>query len=212
MTDFRPLRRMLVLLLSLLWATTGSFAVVNLQSPLICGVSMGYDAAESPNSGYDNAPLEARADYQSALADTWVSDDLVPGFIAARGGVSLDSSAIRFSQSNVRSSLPEITQSMRANGWQGAPIDVVRMADGGLTTVDNTRLAAASLSGTPVQAVVRNFDDVFPAGRAGGNLQGGTWGEALMNRIGGQKPAWQRTYPSGSPFTGVHPSTPGFTP
>jgi len=89
MTDFRPLRRMLVLLLSLLWATTGSFAVVNLQSPLICGVSMGYDAAESPNCGYDNAPLEARADYQSALADTWVSDDLVPGFIAAKGGVDL---------------------------------------------------------------------------------------------------------------------------
>ena len=77
---------MLVLLLSLLWATTGSFAVVNLQSPLICGVSMGYDAAESPNCGYDNAPLEARADYQSALADTWVSDDLVPGFIAANTG------------------------------------------------------------------------------------------------------------------------------
>jgi len=80
---------MLVLLLSLLWATTGSFAVVNLQSPLICGVSMGYDAAESPNCGYDNAPLEARDDYQSALADTWVSDDLVPGFIAAKGGVDL---------------------------------------------------------------------------------------------------------------------------
>ena len=131
---------------------------------------------------------------------------------AAENAVTLDANAIRFSQSNVRSSLPELTASMRANGWQGAPIDVVRMADGSLTAVDNTRLAAASLSNTPVSAVIRSFDEVFPAARAGGNLQGGTWGEAITNRIGGQKPAWQQLYPNGSPFTGVHPSTPGFTP
>jgi hypothetical protein len=131
---------------------------------------------------------------------------------AAENVVTLDANAIRFSQSNVRSSLPEITQSMKANGWQGAPVDVVRMADGGLTTVDNTRIAAAFLSKTPVRAVIRNFDEVFPATRAGGNLQGGTWGEALMNRIGGQRPAWQRLYPNGSPVTGVHPTTPGFSP
>lgn len=101
---------------------------------------------------------------------------------------------------------------MKANGWQGAPIDVVRMADGTLIVVDNTRLAAASLSKTPVQAVIRGFDEAFPAARAGGNLQGATWGEAVLNRIGGQRPAWQRLYPNGSPFTGVHPSTPSFTP
>ena len=129
---------------------------------------------------------------------------------AAKTTATFDASAIRFSQSNVRSSLPEITASMRANGWQGAPIDVVRMADGTLTAVDNTRLAAATLSNTPVQATIRGFGEAFPAARAGGNLQGGTWGEALLNRIGGQKPAWQRMYPNGSPFTGVHPSTPGF--
>jgi hypothetical protein len=86
------------------------------------------------------------------------------------------------------------------------------MADGGLTAVDNTRLAAASLSETPVQAVIRSFDEVFPATRAGGNLQGATWGEALTNRIGAQRPGWQSLYPNGSPFTGVHPSTPGFSP
>jgi hypothetical protein len=63
-----------------------------------------------------------------------------------------------------------------------------------------------------VQAVIRGFDEVFPAVRAGGNLQGGTWGEAVMNRILDQKPAWQRLYPNGSQFTGVHSSTPGFSP
>ena len=132
---------------------------------------------------------------------------------AAEGGVqTLDANLIRFSQSNVRSSLPDIVASMKANGWQGAPIDVVRMADGGLTAIDNTRLLAAHLTDTPVQAVIRDFNEVFPAARAGGNLQGATWGEAVMNRIGDQRPGWLRLYPSGSPFTGVHPSTPGFSP
>jgi hypothetical protein len=85
---------------------------------------------------------------------------------------------------------------MKANGWQGAPIDVVRMADGGLTAVDNTRVLAAALTRTPVQAVVRGFDEVFPAARAAGNLQGATWGEAVMSRIAGQKPGWQQLYPT----------------
>jgi hypothetical protein len=128
------------------------------------------------------------------------------------GATSLDASTVRFSQSNVKSILPEITESMKANGWQGAPIDVVRMADGRLTAVDNTRLAAASLTNTPVQANIRGFNEPFPAARAGGNLRGETWGEAVMNRIGSQKPEWSRLYPNGSPFTSVHPSTPGFSP
>jgi filamentous hemagglutinin len=126
--------------------------------------------------------------------------------------VTLEANAIRFSQSNVRASLPEITSSMKTNGWQGAPIDVVRMADGSLTAIDNTRLAAASLSHTPVQAVIRGFEEVLPASRAGGNLQGATWGQAILNRIRGQKPLWQRLYPNGSPLTSIHPSMPGFTP
>ena len=102
---------------------------------------------------------------------------------------------------------------MKANGWQGAPIDVVRMADGGLTAVDNTRLLAAHLTDTPVQAITRDFGQAFPVAR-GPQYFGGaqTWGEAVLNRIGDQKPLWQSLYPSGSPFTGIHPATPGFTP
>lgn len=38
------------------------------------------------------------------------------------------------------------------------------------------------------------------------------WQEAVLNRISGQKPAWLRLYRNGSTFTGVHPSTPGFSP
>ncbi len=131
---------------------------------------------------------------------------------AVEGVTTLDASVIRFSQSNVRSSLPDIVASMRTNGWQGAPIDVVRMADGALTAADNTRLAAAALTKTPVQAIIRGFEELFPAARAGGNLQGRTWGEAILNRIAGQRPAWQRLYPNGSTVTGAHPDTPVFSP
>jgi RHS repeat-associated protein len=132
------------------------------------------------------------------------------GLIECRSA-NLNADAIRFSQSNVRSSLPQIVQSMKANGWQGGPIDVVRMPDGGLTAVDNTRLAAASLARVRVKAVIRCFDEPFPTARSAGNLQGGTWGDAIMNRIGAQKPAWLRMYPNGAPITGVHPATPGFS-
>jgi len=39
---------------------------------------------------------------------------------------------------------------MRANGWQGDAIDVVRMPDGKLTTLDNTRVLAADQAGIQV--------------------------------------------------------------
>lgn len=39
---------------------------------------------------------------------------------------------------------------MKANGWKGDAIDVVRMGDGGLTTLDNTRVLAASRAGVNV--------------------------------------------------------------
>ena len=131
----------------------------------------------------------------------------------------LDAEDILFSQSNVRSSLPEIVQSMRTNGWRGASIDVVRMSDGSLIAVDNTRLAAARLTGTPVQATIRGFDEAFPVARDLENRwfsslvtgdRPGTWGEAVLNRISRQNqwaPLWYERYPMGSPFTGVHPES-----
>ena len=127
--------------------------------------------------------------------------------------VSIDARAIQFSQSNVRHTLPRITQSMRANGWQGAPIDVVRMSDGTLIAVDNTRLAAAKLTGTPVQATIRSFYEPFPAIRDLDNIyfsnpvtggRAATWGEAVFSRMNGQNPIWIEQYPLGSPFTGVN--------
>ena len=53
--------------------------------------------------------------------------------------VSINPNEIRFSQSSVNGA-EEIIQSMKANGWKGDPIDVIKMSDGKLTTIDNTRV------------------------------------------------------------------------
>jgi filamentous hemagglutinin len=50
---------------------------------------------------------------------------------------------------------------MQTNGWKGDPIDVVRMPDGRLTSIDNTRISAARDSGIDVQAKVRPFDSLL---------------------------------------------------
>jgi hypothetical protein len=114
-------------------------------------------------------------------------------------------SARVLSQSSVNGA-DDIIQSMRTSGWKGDPIDVVRMPDGGLTTIDNTRVVAAHHAGIDVQANVHAFDAALPEGMVPRftTPKGGvpsTWGDAVTNRIGNQKPGWQNCYPMGGPFT-----------
>ena len=86
-------------------------------------------------------------------------------------------------------------------------IDVVRMADGGLTSVDNTRVLASHYAGIDVRATVHAADDALPAEFAErftsrkGDVPG-TWGDAVLNRIGSQNSGYRNTYPYGSPVTG----------
>ena len=118
---------------------------------------------------------------------------------------SIDPSNIRFSQTSVNGA-DELTQSMLKNGWKGDPIDVVRMGDGGLTTIDNTRVLAASRAGVDVQAIVRNASDRLPANMVERftTKKGvpSTWGEAIQLRIGKQNAKYRNTYPQGSQVTG----------
>ena len=113
---------------------------------------------------------------------------------------SVNPNSIRFSQSSV-SGADNITQSMKANGWAGDPIDVVRISDGGLTTLDNTRVLASSRANINVQANIRNASDALPA-----NLverfttkKGvpSTWGDAVNLRIGKQNAGFRNTHPNG---------------
>lgn len=81
--------------------------------------------------------------------------------VAESGTATINPNDIRFSQSSVNGA-SEIIDSMKAKGWDGDQIDVVRMPDGNLTTIANTRVLAARYAEIDVQANVHAFDEVLP--------------------------------------------------
>ncbi|MCX9134644.1 hypothetical protein OKS68_19445, partial [Aeromonas veronii] len=116
--------------------------------------------------------------------------------------VHLDPQDIRFSQNSVSFNKTErgsgkpytyddLVASMKENGWQGDPIDVVKMPDGGLTSIDDTRVRAAREAGVKVQARVNDFDRPLTdeeKRRFKTTSVPDTWGEAIILRIEKQKP------------------------
>jgi len=127
--------------------------------------------------------------------------------VAEGASKSVDPKSIRFSQNSVNGA-DDIAASMRANGWQGDAIDVVRMPDGKLTTLDNTRVLAADQAGINVSARIHNYSDPLPSNfverfttKRGGTPS--TFGDAAQNRIGNQNKIYRETYPSGSHITGT---------
>ena len=119
--------------------------------------------------------------------------------------VELNPNEVRYSQSSVNNA-GGLTKSMNENGWKGDPIDVVRMSDGGLTTIDNTRVLAASRTNVNVQARVHDGNSPLPTEfierfttKKGVPV---TWEDAIMLRIGKQNSGYRNTYPNGSPIIG----------
>jgi len=126
------------------------------------------------------------------------------GALGGRAAVAeLDPSMIRFSQSSV-SDVNEIVASMSKKGWVGEPIDVVKMADGLVTSFDNTRVLAAARAGINVEARIWDASSSFPAGRwaAKDGTIPNTWGEAINMRIQQQNRGFRTKYPNGSFVTG----------
>ena len=80
--------------------------------------------------------------------------------------------------------------------------DVVKMADDGLTTIDNTRVVAARAAGIDVQTVVHNTDDLLSESLikrfTTKNGVPTTWGEAIELRIGKQNSCFRTNNPYGS--------------
>jgi hypothetical protein len=120
---------------------------------------------------------------------------------------SFDPQDMRFSQKSVSYTKAdpdamdygEIVESMKKDGWVGKPVDAVRMEDGQVTTIDNTRVTAARETGVRVRARVHNFDEAIPpdqAARFKGNPD--TWGDAVKSRIDGQGSRWSNENPNGS--------------
>ncbi|MDW2981789.1 putative Ig domain-containing protein [Rhodanobacter sp. KK11] len=106
-----------------------------------------------------------------------------------------------------------LVESMSTNGWVGKPVDVVRMLDGTLTSIDNTRILAARQAGIEIQANVRAFDDlILDANRTDSlSVRGvtpSTWGDAALLRINsplqndvlrnGGVMNWSQRFPNGS--------------
>lgn len=96
----------------------------------------------------------------------------------------------------------DIVESMSTRGWDGEPIDVVKMDDGRLTSLDNTRLRAAVETDTSVSANVHRPDDALTADERERFYWRGktpdTWGDAVLIRIEKQGKAWAEEFPSGS--------------
>ena len=135
---------------------------------------------------------------------------LVPGYRAAtsceiwrrktrRGLITIVDRAVNDSDT--------LTASMRARGWEGTPIDVVRLGDGKLTAIDNTRVLAAHRAGITVYVTVHAADDALPAELVGRfTTRAGVpqnWGEAIRLRIRKQGAAFRKMYPNGAPITGA---------
>lgn len=139
------------------------------------------------------------------------SSPTVVGNKALESATSHAANDIRFSQNTVsfnkkdrvsgtNYTYDDLVQSMRDNGWKGDPIDVVKMPDRKLTSMDNTRIAAAREAGIDVKATVRDFNDpLTPAVQeARGWQQFDTWGEAITGRIGKQSGGFANNNPYGA--------------
>ncbi len=141
-------------------------------------------------SGHDSAAVMKKAE----------EPDLPVG-VNKGGSNTVNPNDIRFSQSSVNGSA-EIVESMRNNGWAGDPIDVVRMPDGGLTTIDNTRVVAARQAGIDVQANIHAYDDLLPSEYIDRfTTKKGvptTWGDTITLRIGKQNATFRNNNSFGS--------------
>ena len=157
------------------------------------------DAAMAVNAVNEaNAAVKA-VDEVNDVADAVKTVEKLDGVIES-GSTSINPNKIRYSQSSVNSS-SDIVQSMKANGWQGDPIDVVEMPDEIYTTIDNTRVVSAREAGINVEANVHGYNDPLPSEYIERfTTKKGvpkTWGEAIELRVGKQKASFRNGNPYG---------------
>ncbi|MBX8610469.1 RHS repeat-associated core domain-containing protein, partial [Pseudomonas cichorii] len=137
-----------------------------------------------------------------------------PGATPKRPKISsIDPNEVRFSQTSVsykkvdrngnNYTYDDLVAGMKEKGWQGDPIDVVRMPDHHLTSMDNTRVRAAREAGINVEIRERGYNDpVSEAEQQRFAVKGKkpeTWGQAIELRVGKQSPkSFGRDTPYGS--------------
>ncbi|WP_400083111.1 hypothetical protein [Yoonia sp. R78084] len=132
---------------------------------------------------------------------------------------TLDPTEVSFSQATVSGrnrdglTIDELEDSMRQNGWQGEPLNVIS-GDGVPTSMDNRRLLAARRAGIEVPVTARYASDPLTPDQVReftvtGQPAPSTWGEALDLRIGrqgemrGAPSDWAERFPNGSIYDPV---------
>ena len=149
----------------------------------------------------------AMGEARGGVAAAGGSDSPAPGHLL----MPTSSQDVRFSQKtvsykkvrgDVEYTYDDILESMAAKGWDGEPIDVVRMQDGMLTSVDNTRLRAACETDTLIDANVHSADEVLTPAEverlSWRNMTPTTWEEAVLARVAKQGNTWARENPLGT--------------
>jgi hypothetical protein len=124
---------------------------------------------------------------------------------------TLNPNEIRFSQNTVSYSktdrvtgskytYDDLVTSMKNTGWKGDPVDVVKMPDGKITSMDNTRITAAREAGIDVKATIHDFNEKLTPEiqKARGWERYNTWGEAIQGRINKQSGGFGKQNPNGS--------------
>ena len=101
-------------------------------------------------------------------------------------------------------------ESMKRDGWNGDPVDIVIMPNGTATSMDNTRILAAREANIEVKAKVRDFNTPLTKAeseRFKVNCKTpNTWGEAIKLRVEkqvsqkGTPDNWSIQFPYGSIF------------
>lgn len=93
----------------------------------------------------------------------------------------------------------DIKASMSQSGWKGGPIDVVKMKDGKLTSMDNTRLTAARETLTDIKVKIHSYNEIIPAETIKQRQwSSNQWGQAIEERINKQSKTFRNESPNGS--------------
>lgn len=132
------------------------------------------------------------------------------------GRQRLNPNEIAFSQASIspatRDGIPldDLVEAMRTGGWKGDPINVVRMSDGALTSMDIRRLIAARRAGIDAEVMIREFETPLPNRKARQNYSkkgigdARSWGDAVTIRnqnqvnMRGGGASWVQNNPLGS--------------
>jgi RHS repeat-associated protein len=185
-------------------AALGPFAGLYIIRAILAGVGMGISAV-----GAFQALMDEDYDLAAFRAATFIAGAVITWRLYIFNNVrTVNPATLRFSQTsaggNGRAAV--LRESMKNNGWDGPPVDVVETPEG-LVTIDNTRVAVArelGISEIPVR--VHKPTDPLPGEMLTGpngprfsNSSGEsatTWGEAAAIRGGNQNPPLP---PSGTP-------------